>query len=272
MSRSADGAAGPAPRSGRGSARKDAIRQMLASEHRIDVATLAKTFQVTTETVRRDLIMLEDAGLAKRVHGGAIGVADEPQSATVPSLLERARLMTGEKRRIARCALALIPEDGLVILDAGTTVHELAKIIPPDTFASFVSVGLSTAIELVGRGVSSVHTLGGEVNARTLAEGGEWALRSLGELAADTAFIGVSGLTVERGATTTSHADAVIKRAIIASARTRYVLADSSKLVSAYMSKIADLADFDAVVTDSGCDTEIVTAFEKVGVQVVVAT
>jgi DeoR family fructose operon transcriptional repressor len=255
----------------RGAARQDAILAMLVERPQLDVATIASTFGVTTETVRRDLIALEKAGLAKRVHGGAVALDTRATGRSVPSVLERARLMTAQKRRIAERAIGLVPDEGLVLLDAGTTVFELARLIPSDTFASFVTAGLPTAIELIGHGVGSVHTLGGEIDPRTFSEGGAWALRSLSELSVDIAFIGVSGLTADRGATTTLHGDAIIKRAMLASAKSNVVLADSSKLDSVYVSTFADASELGRLVTDDGADPAVVAALREAGVEVLLA-
>src|SRR5688500_4770932 len=110
--------------------RQQAMAALVARTGRLSVAELAAKFDVTTETVRRDLSVLDRAGLVRRVHGGAV-------PATALRLLEQAvtdrdRANAEEKDRIAAAALSLVPEDGCLVLDAGTTTSRLAGLLPLD--------------------------------------------------------------------------------------------------------------------------------------------
>src|SRR6266496_6173215 len=98
--------------------RQQVIAARARVDGRVDVADLARELQVTPETIRRDLTYLEHAGVLRRVHGGAIPI----ERLTFERGLEARRVsMTAEKERIARSALAELPERGTVLLDAGTT-------------------------------------------------------------------------------------------------------------------------------------------------------
>src|ERR671917_1271943 len=96
---------------------------------RVDVAELSAELEVTAETIRRDLSVLERHGVLRRVHGGAIPVE---RLGFEPAVAARDVVMTAEKERIAKAALAELPEDGAVIIDAGTTTGRLAEAIPAD--------------------------------------------------------------------------------------------------------------------------------------------
>src|SRR5437868_11124438 len=96
---------------------------------RVDVVALADELDVTTETIRRDLTVLERAGVLRRVHGGAIPVE---RLGFEPALDARDEVMTAEKERIAKAALSELPEDGSIIIDAGTTTGRLVQILPTD--------------------------------------------------------------------------------------------------------------------------------------------
>ena len=98
--------------------RQAEILQAARTDGRVDVTGLAETFAVTAETIRRDLTILERAGMLRRVHGGAIPVE---RIGFEPALAARDAVLTAEKERIAKVALAEVPEDGAIILDAGTT-------------------------------------------------------------------------------------------------------------------------------------------------------
>ena len=109
--------------------RHQAILRRARADGRVDVASLSEEFAVTPETIRRDLTVLERAGHVRRVHGGAIPLE---RFGFEPSLSARASAFTAEKQRIAKAALAELPEAGAILLDAGTTTREFAAIIPGD--------------------------------------------------------------------------------------------------------------------------------------------
>jgi len=109
--------------------RQQEIVRLARAEGRVDVASLADTLHVTAETIRRDLTMLERAGVLRRVHGGAIPVE---RIGFEPALAARDSVLIDEKERIAKAALAEVPDEGAIILDAGTTTARLAQALPVD--------------------------------------------------------------------------------------------------------------------------------------------
>src|ERR1700709_638329 len=109
--------------------REAAIVARARNPGRVDVTALADEFAVTTETVRRDLTVLERHGLLRRVHGGAIPVE---RLGFEPEIAARNSVLVGEKERIAKAALEEVPEDGAILLDAGTTTGRLAEILPSE--------------------------------------------------------------------------------------------------------------------------------------------
>src|SRR5437899_11993179 len=109
--------------------RQAAILERARAIGRVDVGELAGDFDVTPETVRRDLTILERHGLLRRVHGGAIPVE---RLGFEPALATRDVTMTAEKDRIAKAALAEVPAEGAILLDAGSTTGRLADALPVD--------------------------------------------------------------------------------------------------------------------------------------------
>ena len=132
-------------------------------------------------------------------------------------------------------------------------------------------MGLPAALDLSARGFISVLIPGGEVNPKTFASEGEWALNNIQGLSADIAFVGVSGVSIDRGFTTSSHMDALMKRAILAAAKLKIVLADSSKLEGIFTSRICDINEIDVLITDSDADARVVRELKKLGVDVILA-
>ncbi|MGV1004484.1 MAG: DeoR/GlpR family DNA-binding transcription regulator [Candidatus Nanopelagicales bacterium] len=238
------------------------------SAGRVEVAELAERFEVTAETIRRDLTALESAGHLRRVHGGAILI---DFLGFEPALAVRESVNLAEKEQIARAALAELPEDGAIALDAGSTTFRLAELIPGDRELTVVTNGLPIAMSLAGRPRLTVHLVGGRVRARTLATVDDSAIEFMHSIYVDVAFLGTNGISLERGLTTPDRAEAAVKKAIVQSARRTVVLADHSKFETDHFANFADLADVDVIVTDARVDARIVADIQAAGPQVVLA-
>jgi len=246
--------------------RQQEILRLARAEGRVDVTTLAEQFAVTAETIRRDLTTLERAGVLRRVHGGAIPVE---RIGFEPALAARDWVMTDEKERIAKAALAEVPEEGAIILDAGSTTARLAQALPLDRELTVVVNSPAIAVILGPRANINLLLIGGRVRGKTLAAVDDWALRPLADLYVDVAFIGTNGLSVERGLTTPDPAEAAVKRAMIAASRRTVVLADHTKIGQDYLARFGTLSDVDTLITDSGLDDDLVSDVEAAGVRVV---
>src|SRR3954471_24233847 len=138
---------------------------------RVEVAALAELLDVTPETVRRDLTVLERHGVLRRVHGGAIPVE---RLGFEPGVADRQGVLAAEKQRIAKVALEELPDGGAVILDAGTTTIRLAEMLPTDRDLTVVTHALPIGMVLATRPNVTLHLLGGTVSGRTLAGVGPW--------------------------------------------------------------------------------------------------
>lgn len=246
--------------------RQQEILQLARAQGRVDVTSLAESFAVTAETIRRDLTTLERAGVLRRVHGGAIPVE---RIGFEPALAARDAVLTDEKERIAKVALAEVPDEGAVILDAGTTTARLAQVLPADRELTVVVNSPAIASILGLRSNLNVLLLGGRVRGKTLATVDDWALRPLADLYVDVAFLGTNGCSVERGLTTPDPAEAAVKRAMIAASRRTVLLADHTKVGNDYLARFGSLSDLDLLITDSGLNDDFVSELEAEGVRVV---
>jgi DeoR family fructose operon transcriptional repressor len=235
---------------------------------RAEVNALAESLDVTPETIRRDLTILERHGVLRRVHGGAIPVE---RLGFEPGIETRSERFVAEKERIAKAALAHLPDEGTVLLDAGTTTLRLAEQLPRDRDLTIVTNSLGIAALVAQHPNVSLYLLGGRVRGRTLAAVGSWLTHALEDVFVDVAFIGTNGLSVERGLTTPDQSEAAAKHAMINAARRSVVLTDHTKIGVDHFSRFADLADIAAVITDSGLDPETAAAIEALGPEVVLA-
>ncbi|GAA4232221.1 DeoR family fructose operon transcriptional repressor [Streptosporangium album] len=233
---------------------------------RVDVVTLAEEFDVTTETVRRDLTALERAGVVRRVHGGAIPVE---RLGFEPALATRDEVMTEEKERIAKAALGELPEDGAIIIDAGSTTARLVQALPVDRELTVIVNSPPLATTLATRPNLTVIMLGGRVRGRTLATVDDWALRPLADIHVDVAFMAANGCSVAKGLTTPDPAEAAIKRAMINAAERSVLLADHAKFTSTYLARFASVAEIDVVISDTGLDAGLAAELASAGPEVI---
>ncbi|MFJ8825620.1 DeoR/GlpR family DNA-binding transcription regulator [Streptomyces sp. NPDC102467] len=246
--------------------RQQEILRLARDGGRVDVLSLAEEFQVTAETIRRDLKALDRAGLVRRVHGGAIPAG---RLDFEPDLAEREGTAADEKDRIARAALAELPAEGSVILDAGSTVARLAAALPLEAELTAVTHSLPTAARLADHPGIQLHLIGGRVRHRTRAAVDAWALRAYGEIRADVAFIAANGFSAGAGLTTPDLAEAAVKRAAVAAARRVVLLADSGKHGQEHLARFGDLADVDLLITDTGLTPEDAAVIEAGGTEVI---
>lgn len=251
--------------------RQHAIVQLAQENGRVSVAELAQRFDVTAETVRRDLDSLAAIGLIARVHGGAVP-ADRVRlaEAAVPV---REESHMAEKRRIAHAARALLPErpGGTILLDAGTTTARLGDLLSPGTLSTVVTNSTPIASVLATRQVADIQLLGGRVRGVTQATVGAPTVEALHDLRVDVAFLGTNGFSTTHGFSTPDPSEAAVKRAMVASASHVVVLADSSKSGSDYLVSFARLEDVDVLVTDSGLSPTDTTALTDQGIKVITA-
>jgi DeoR family fructose operon transcriptional repressor len=243
---------------------------LVAERGRITVSAAAEEFGVTMETVRRDLAVLERAGMLRRVHGGAVPAGALALVET--GLGERHVTRSEQKRKIAAAALDLLPGlDGSLILDGGSTTAALAEVLPADRrlYVATNSVPIATRLS-TSPGVT-LHVLGGRVRGITQTAVGDSTVRALADLRIDVVFLGTNGISAGHGFSTPDEAEAATKRAMVRAAHRTVVLADSSKLGREHLVRFAAVEDIDALVTDAEADPATVAQLEDAGIEVVVA-
>jgi DeoR family transcriptional regulator, fructose operon transcriptional repressor len=248
--------------------RQQVILGRARGKGRVDVAALADEFDVTTETVRRDLTVLERQGVLRRVHGGAIPVE---RLGFEPTLSVRETVMIDEKNRIAKAALAELGEAGSILLDAGSTTAKLAEELPTDRELTVVTHSVNIALTLVARANVTVLLVGGRLRGRTLASVDDWAQQAYRDTFVDVAFIATNGLSLGRGLTTPDPAEAMVKRAALSAGRRRVLLADHTKVGNDHFARFGDLADVDTFITDHGINSDDAAQIEAAGPKIVTA-
>jgi len=251
------------------------IGALVDAQGRVTVGELAGKFDITKETVRRDLAVLEEQGTLRRVHGGAVTAGKA--STSEQSLGTRQLQRHEEKLRIARAALALVPTGAAsTVIDAGTTTELLAELLIAEphgrhdqllviTHAVPIAYRISTASKL------QLEMVGGRVRGLTSAGIGATTLEQFAALRPDIAFIGANGLHASFGLSTPDPLEAAVKTAIVRSARRVVALIDSSKFDEETLVRFAGLEEIDTVITDSEPAGNLTEALEQADVEVVLA-
>jgi DeoR family transcriptional regulator, fructose operon transcriptional repressor len=231
--------------------RQAEVLRLLGADGRVESARLADLFGVSAESVRKDLARLEARGLLRRVHGGAVPGRPRREEPNVATRTEQA----AQKTAIARHAIRFVPDGGSLLLDAGTTTLRLAELLPTDRELVVYTNAIPVLSTLVRRGIAAVG-LGGRVRPETMAAVGPLALGALASINVDVAFLGTNALSFRRGLTTPDADEAEVKHAMLAAARQRVFLVDTSKFGRESLARHATLQDVDILVTDDAVTVE----------------
>jgi len=245
----------------------DLVRQCRA----VRVNELADRFKVSEVTIRNDLMHLEKQGQLIRDHGGALPVDHSRQITTLLAVEQRAHLQTTEKQRIARAAATLVSPGDTILMDAGTTVVEMAPYLASITPLTVVTNALNVAIEVTAKTDARVILLGGHVSRESSSTLGALAEQALGEFLVQKAFLGTQALDLERGLTDTTAEIAQVKRAMIKAARRVILLTDSSKMGQSGFIKVAPLTAVQTIITDTGLPNDARIALEALGIELIIA-
>jgi DeoR family fructose operon transcriptional repressor len=245
--------------------RQQEIHLMALRNGSVDVTELARHFDVTTETIRRDLSELQERDLVRRVHGGAVPIQ---RQSFEPMQEARDALNMAEKHDIATLAGLQVPERGSVIIDSGSTGRCLAKVFPTRQQVQVITNSLTTAVTLAQRGIQELTVLGGSVRTNTFAMVDASVVEALRRLRVDVLFISCDGLSLERGLTTPYREESLVKRAMIEAARWVVVIVDASKFGNDHPFGYSGFEDIDVLITDSRATDEAVHHIESMGVEV----
>ena len=249
--------------------RQQAAVQLVLARGRVSVAELAEEFEVTTETVRRDLSVLERLRLVRRVHGGAVPAAS--LSAIESGLDERDLIRAREKEQIALAARQFLPDDGgTIAIDAGSTTARLVDFLPSGQHLTAFTHAVPVAAKLALMASIDLHLLPGRVRTTTQAAVGSVTTEALERVRVDVAFLGTNGISLEHGLSTPDPEEAAVKRALVRAARRVVVLADSTKLDRDTTVSFADLSQVDVVVTDAEARPGAIDALAPYEIEVVV--
>ncbi|WP_282741302.1 DeoR/GlpR family DNA-binding transcription regulator [Olsenella uli] len=250
----------------RGVERQEQIKSFIHASQKVTVAELSERWEVTEETVRRDLDKLAEQGFVTRIHGGAIWNVTVSRSGT--HFLERQNRQDQAKRIIAQNVQGLIRGCTAIAADASTTVLEALRVVGNEPHLKVVTNATEPLAPSEGMSFQLIST-GGIFNRNALAFQGETAAQTILRHHFDLAIISCAGLNLVEGVTDSNEAEVAIKRAMVEQADRVSVLADHTKFGRVAFLKLMDLTHISHLVTDERPSQEWVDRCEELGVDLI---
>jgi DeoR/GlpR family transcriptional regulator of sugar metabolism len=248
--------------------RRRRILDWIQEEGAARVRDLAAAFGVSEATIRQDLERLEAEGTITREHGGAF-LNSVP--AQVGAMVLHHQENMEQKRRIGALAASLVSDGETIILDAGTTTTEVATRLTDRRNLTVITNALNIAMILGAAPGNAVHMPGGQFKAPTLSLSGDKAAEYFRSIFAGKLFLATAGVAVDAGLTYPSFADLQLKEAMIKAAAQVILVADSSKINRSSFTRLGELSLIHTFVTDDGISDTDAQAFERHGIEVLVA-
>ncbi|WP_346238410.1 DeoR/GlpR family DNA-binding transcription regulator [Niabella insulamsoli] len=243
------------------------IIELIKKEGNIKVTDLCQDLNVSSVTIRKDLQFLEDKKLLFRTHGGA--TISNPYIAD-RHVDEKVTLQAIEKQRIGEYAASLVEPNDCILIASGTTVQFFARNITANEGLTVVTSALNVALELIHHQGVEVIQLGGLMRKTSASVTGVYAETVLQDFSCSKLFLGVDGIDVNFGLTTSNMMEALLNKKMISAAQKTIILADSSKFGKLGFGKICPLDDIEQIITDSNISERTVAAIEAMGVEVTV--
>ena len=243
--------------------------ELVRARGQMTVNELSSHFGVSGDTVRRDLDLLASQGILKRTHGGAVAMDNLVHQDS--TFMQRMSTRVPEKKRIARAASQLISDGETLLINGGSTTRLFAAELSSKRNLTIVTNNLTVPTTLAVECVRDVYILGGQYKWDAQVTIGPVGFVSSGSITVDSAVIGIGGITVQEGLTTTVLEEASVILGMINAARRTIVLADASKLGHSTFAQIAPLERIGILVTDEEPPSDLVQALKEARVELIIA-
>ncbi len=248
--------------------RHQTIINLLENLGAVTVSDLVKEFKVSEMTIRRDLDILENQGLLRRVHGGA--VSRRGRSYEPPFMLRTSENLEN-KIRISQAAANLIQNGDSITLDVGTTTLEIARHLQNKQDLTVITPSLQIANELINHPGIRLILTGGILRIGELSMVGHLAERIFKDFFVDKLFLGAGAVDLKAGVSEFNIEDALVKRAMVKSAKSVVLVADSSKFNQVAFTSIVPLSDIHTIVTDKELDPHLGAQIQANGIELILA-
>lgn len=227
-------------------ARRQRLLEQLFEKGSITVGESASEFGVSTETIRKDILVLEQKGLAQKRFGGAV-ISEEAQASRAGT---RSTATSRNKAVIAERAVELIPEGASIFIDGGTTAFALSEEVAKMEGLTIFTNSMS-AVGPLSRSNNNIFIVGGRLQTTGMSNVGPWAVQAMSGTNVDIAFLGTDGLRGTTGPTSANYDESDFKRTVIASSQKTFILADSEKFGNTGLFVYDSWKSVAALITDS---------------------
>jgi DeoR family fructose operon transcriptional repressor len=247
--------------------RQRQIMTLLEENGALRIGDLTEKFDVSNETVRRDLAVLEEQGLLTRTRGGALAESVRMET----SFQRRMRDNGAEKLQIARIAASYVQDGSTIIIDSGSTMAHLVRQLRSKRDLVVITNGFTHVEDLLSNPTLTVVVTGGLIRRTTMGAAGPLAVESLSSLHADHTFIATHGFSADAGMTYPSFDEVAVKRAMIGAGAEVTLLADGTKSGRASMVKVAPLTELNRIITSQPISVSEQSKILDLGVELIVA-
>lgn len=248
--------------------RKEYILEKINSENKVKASDIVKEFNVSMETVRRDLEELENEGLLRKVYGGAIkGKIYGPE----PSYSTRMISKLNEKKAIAEKAAELVSSKEIVYIDGGTTAFEVAKKISENNPEIVVVTNSLPVAEVLNSATNiKVVFLGGTLTKDDMVVTDVLNSDQISLFHFHTSILGTASISKNQGVTDFNLSVAILKRRIIEKSEKLIIVADHSKFNDMIQYVVAKYNEIDYLVTDNKTNIEDINICKQAGINVLI--
>lgn len=242
--------------------RQQLLLKKLSEKKKIATADLAIFFNVSKDTIRRDLITLNKKGLIYKEYGGAALV-----SKATENLFEIEITNKEAKVRIAKKAVSLLGYGQKILITGGTTNLAFAKLFPPNLVATVYTYSLPIAMQLAKHNNIDLIFIGGKLQKNAMVTTGIDVVKVLSSIKIDICFIGVSSINLEHGLTELGYEVSIVKKTIIKNSRQVIAMVTANKLNTENPHEVCSLSEINTVITDLSPSDKRLEAYARKGIK-----
>lgn len=246
--------------------RRDKLKQIIQEQQEVLTSDLLSMFDVSSVTLRGDLIYLERLGLCKRLFGKVVA-AGSGSSENNPELIAHIE----EKERIGRAAAKLISEGDAVLFYTGTTTRQVVRFIDPALHFIAVTNSMHIALDLQRLPNAQIVVLGGTMHQRLGATFGPQAIQQVRNFNLDKLFISVDGIDAKMGITNAMPFESELNQVVMECARQTIVVADHTKVGTVSFVQMGSVESIHTLVTNAAANPDTIDALRNVGIEVIIA-
>lgn len=239
----------------------------LSENNIMTISELAKQLDTSMMTIRRDIEYLEQQGIVKKLHGGALLIKHDPDQ---PSFYERIEELDNEKKRIGKAAAEFVKYGSIVFFDAGTSPLAVIEHIPNNIEFTAISTGLMTSVALCSKPKANIISIGGNIHPSSYSSINYLAIDLIQRFHADIAFISTKAVSVDEGTFEAQLPLIEVKKAIVKASNKVILLVDHSKFEAKSLCLSIPMGDIDTIVTDNKVSDETIVSLKNAGKEVIV--